>query len=90
MDIAKDSLAGLAKELKQCLNLQPQGSSHYDRVLFCAPAVIDKVQRIVAELAKQQEAEEFLYEKYDAETARRIVRQTEGNAILKCRAIAEE
>ena len=52
----------------------------------------DKAQRIVAELAKVQDEEAALLsmENITADEARRIVRQREGNCILKSRAIAEE
>lgn len=55
-----------------------------------SPESVCKARRIISELAKIEEAEEFLLEKYDAETARRIVHQIKGNTILKCRAIAKE
>lgn len=88
-----NALAELAAELKRSLDLQLQGTSYYrDRTIFCTPEVIDKSMRIVAELAKVQDEEAALFSmKYiTADEARRIVRQREGNCILKCRAIAEE
>ena len=82
----RNSMAELAEDL-EILKVILE-SEHHPKGL----QVADKAQRIVAELAKvkDEEAALFSMENITADEARRIVRQREGNCILKCRAIAEE
>lgn len=85
----RNALAELADELAWYDDSSPIPDSIPTMQLHEA---INKAHRIITELAKVQDEENALYsmENITAEEARNIIRQREGNCILKCRAIAEE
>lgn len=87
-----NALAELAELMNSPVELMPGAGDSFVGLNRNQLEAYKKAQRIIAELAKVQDEEATLFsmENITADEARRIVRQREGNCILKCHAIAEE